>query len=83
MLDYLLQFRLLRAICLTVGLASLFGNAVCACSVPVFRYALERFPADRIDFVVYHRGPGTGPAKAAVEALGRLADERGGRRTSN
>jgi len=30
---------------------------VCACSVPVFRYALERWKADPYEFVVFHRGP--------------------------
>ncbi len=28
-----------------------------SCNVPVFRYALERWPADLYEVVVYHRGP--------------------------
>jgi len=32
-------------------------TAIWACSVPVFRYALERWPADKYSAVVFHRGP--------------------------
>lgn len=35
------------------------------CSVPVFRYALDRWPADPYDVVVFHRGP-LAPADRAV-----------------
>lgn len=38
--------------CLTAGI-----SAVQACSVPVFRYALERWPADIYDLYVFHSGP--------------------------
>jgi hypothetical protein len=42
-----------------------------ACSVPVFRYALERWPADSYVAVVYHQG-GLSPEQAAcVRELGR------------
>ncbi|PIW14960.1 MAG: hypothetical protein COW34_07135, partial [Armatimonadetes bacterium CG17_big_fil_post_rev_8_21_14_2_50_66_6] len=44
-----------------VGLALLSlllgGRPVSACSVPVFQYALERWPADPYEVVVFHRGP--------------------------
>lgn len=33
------------------------GAPLWACSVPVFRYALERWPADPYAAVVFHRGP--------------------------
>ena len=38
-----------------------------ACSVPVFRYALERWPPDRFQATVFHRGPLT-PAQSRVVA---------------
>jgi hypothetical protein len=47
--------------------------AVHACNVPVFRYALERFQSDPFDFVIYHRGPLGAGAKAAVDAMQKLA----------
>jgi hypothetical protein len=40
-----------------------------ACSVPVFRYALERWPASPYEVVVMHRGPLSGDANRAVDAL--------------
>ena len=40
-----------------------------ACNVPVFRYALERWPAEPYEFVVFHRGPLSAPDQAVVEAL--------------
>jgi len=65
------------AICLAAGFVSLAGNASFACSVPVFRYALERFQADPYRFTVYYRGSLTGQAKAAVDALQRLCNDSG------
>ena len=47
--------------------------AVHACNVPVFRYALERFQSDPFDFVIYQRGPLGEEARAAVDALQKLA----------
>ena len=40
-----------------------------ACDVPVFRYALERWPADRYQLTVYHRGPLTPESKTLVDSL--------------
>ena len=42
-----------------------------ACSVPVFRYALERWEADPYEVFVFHRGPLTAPQKAQVDRLTR------------
>jgi hypothetical protein len=51
---------------LTAILAVVYSaTSVLACSVPVFRYALERWPADPYDVVVFHRGP-LGPADRAL-----------------
>ncbi len=33
------------------------ADSVRACSIPVFRYGLERWPADPYELVVFHRGP--------------------------
>ena len=42
-----------------------------ACSVPVFRYALERWQADPYEVFVFHRGPLTAPQQAQVDRLTR------------
>jgi hypothetical protein len=47
---YLLSFAV--ALALLLG-----GTPTRACNVPVFRYALEHWPADRYAVTVYHRGP--------------------------
>ncbi len=44
-------------------------TAAWACSVPVFRYALERWPADYYVAVVFHRGPLTAQQKKIVELM--------------
>jgi len=41
---------------LTVVGVLLTSTLIWACSVPVFRYALERWPADKYNVVIYHRG---------------------------
>ncbi len=46
---------------------------ITACSVPVFRYALENWPADAYQAIVYHRGPLT----TAQEAILRDFTEKG------
>lgn len=34
----------------------LLGSIVCACNIPVFRYALERWRPDPCELIVFHRG---------------------------
>ena len=46
--------RLLTPVALLSAL--LTTTVIWACSVPVFRYALERWPADKYSAVVFHRG---------------------------
>jgi len=61
---------------LAVGVAALASAApACqACSIPVFRYALERWPAEPYEAVVLHRGP-LGPAEqAALDALRKTTE---------
>jgi hypothetical protein len=59
-----------------MGLACVFLGVtaaavpVCACSVPVFRYALERWKADPYEFVVFHRGPLAPDQQEIVDAFG-------------
>ena len=50
-----------------------------ACSVPVFRYALERWPADHYRAVIFHRGLLTPTQQAAVDKLGPDGPEEGNR----
>lgn len=51
--------------------AMVVGSIAYACQVPVFRYALERWPADNYEFVVIHDGPVTESQKLSV---GQLVD---------
>ncbi len=44
-----------------------------ACNVPVFRYALERWPADRYLLTLVHRGPLAADAAAVADALAQAA----------
>lgn len=46
-----------------------------ACTVPVFRYAFERFEVDPHQFIVYHRGPLSAEAQSAIDAAKKLADD--------
>jgi hypothetical protein len=46
-----------------------------ACSVPVFRYALERFPSDPYEFVIFHRGPLSAEHKQEIAATEKLAED--------
>src|SRR5213593_3277599 len=46
-----------------------FWPALQACNVPVFRYALERWPAESFDVVMYYRGTLEAGQKALAESL--------------
>jgi len=45
-----------------------------ACNVPVFRYALERWPAAPYEVIVFHRGPLTAPEQSARDLLDHAPD---------
>jgi hypothetical protein len=45
-----------------------------ACNVPVFRYALERWPADAYRVTVFHRGEMAGAQKEVVQALAAASE---------
>ncbi|MFH1719088.1 MAG: hypothetical protein ABIF19_17170, partial [Planctomycetota bacterium] len=49
--------RLNRIAVMAMGLLALLPVCVYACAVPVFRYAIERWPADYYEAVVIHRTP--------------------------
>ena len=42
---------------------------VSACSIPVFRYALERWKPSNYEFIIYHRGPLSDADKKAVKQI--------------
>jgi len=46
-----------------------FPGRVLSCNVPVFRYALERWPADPYEMLVFHRGELTADERAVTEWL--------------
>lgn len=49
-------------------LLALLATSASACSVPVFRYALEHWPADPFQITVFHRGPLTEVQKKMLPA---------------
>jgi len=53
------------------GALCLLALVAQACSVPVFRYALERWQADPYEVFVFHRGPLTSEQKAQADRLTR------------
>lgn len=65
-----------------LGLGMILGAvSVWACSVPVFRYALEHWQADPYRALVFHRGPLTAAQQALARDLG--AEGRAGRLHAN
>src|SRR5216110_2532324 len=48
-----------------------------ACSVPVFRYALERWGVDRFEAIVFHSGKLNEAQEVVVGELERVAESRG------
>lgn len=51
--------------------ALLTTTVIWACSVPVFRYALERWPADKYSAVLFHRGPLQPEQQKVVDLFGK------------
>ena len=43
------------------------GSVASACDVPVFRYALERWPPDLYEIIIFHQGPPTPDTQAAAD----------------
>jgi hypothetical protein len=61
-----------------VGWAILGGSLASACTVPVFRYALERWESDRLLVVVFHAGALTPAQDLAVSELAQRSSLVGG-----
>ena len=65
-----MKFTIKHAAFLAVlGCLTLMAARTYACSVPVFRYALERWPVDPYEVIVFHRGDLTAEQKAVVDSL--------------
>lgn len=69
------NFTLMRAPGLIAATVLLLEGAAFACSVPVFRYALEHWPADPYRLTVFHRGELGADARELLPADG-LANAR-------
>jgi hypothetical protein len=54
---------------LAVAVMMLATFSAAACSVPVFRYALEKWPSDPYQALVFHQGPLTSPQQTLVREL--------------
>ena len=66
----------LRSVVIVAGIACTgISDGLQACNVPAFRYALERWPADPYQILVYDRSD---PHGAAFELLRKGAPERNG-----
>lgn len=63
-------FRTTVSVSLFVSVLCLAATPSSACSVPVYRYALERWPSDFYRVVVFHKGPLTKSQKALVTDMG-------------
>ena len=59
---------------LTLGLAALPIGKLAACSVPVFRYALERWQPDNFELLVIHRGGLTDEQMTLVTILRDMSE---------
>lgn len=66
-----------RRILLWTGLAILgLWNAALACSIPVFRYALDHWPSDAYRVYVFHQGPLSDTQKALRDQLTSLGKQQ-------
>lgn len=54
------------------------GSLACACTIPVFRYALERWESDRFLVMVYHHGELTAEQNSAIAELTQRSSIKGG-----
>lgn len=73
------QRNIFRACCVALAIGCAAG--VWACSVPVFRYALERWPPDRFDVLVFGQGPLTPENSPPLKRLQQAFE--GGRAPAN
>ena len=52
-----------------LAVVAIFTAVAAACTVPTFRYAMERWPADAYEVIVFHRGKLSKADQAAVKLL--------------
>lgn len=60
---------MVRLLLVLLAWSSVSDGATRACNIPVFRYALERWPAAPYDVVAFHRGPLGDEGRAALNEL--------------
>lgn len=58
-----------------IGFISGWENQLFACNVPVFRYALERWPADRYEFLILQHGTLTSKELSTITNLKKYLPE--------
>ncbi|MFC2075921.1 hypothetical protein ACFLT7_02435 [candidate division KSB1 bacterium] len=56
---------------LVIGFMTTNPSIASACDVPVFRYALERWPAEMFQVIIFHRGPLSASERKIAESLRR------------
>ncbi len=61
--------KLASRIQLTVLFIALLATTAMACKVPVFRYALERWSADKYEVLILHKGALEAPSQGLVDKL--------------
>ena len=61
--------RVAAAMCLLLAGLGVCAESARACNVPVFRYALERWPPAPYEVFIFHRGPLSANSQAAVADL--------------
>lgn len=65
-----------RTIIAVTGVVLGWCAVACACNVPVFRFALERWRADAYRAVVFHRGPLTDAEREMIRPLEEQQDRQ-------
>src|SRR3954463_14976714 len=68
----IVKFRLRNILGLVVAALALAAGDARACTIPVFRYALERWTASRYEVIVFHNGDLTPSERAAVADATKL-----------
>ena len=63
------QFRLMMASMALACVGVSTASPAIGCQIPVFRYALERWPSDPYELVIFHRGPLSGGDQSALDSL--------------
>ncbi|MFB3891556.1 MAG: hypothetical protein ACE15C_05980 [Phycisphaerae bacterium] len=69
--------RFLLAVLLAAGLLIAVAAPAAACNIPVFRYALENWPSDAYDVVIFHKGPLSAADQGVVNWFEKIAPSSG------